>query len=339
MKRKFYDYSRTLANMGLAVATALALTTSFTSCSSDDDDDSGNGNGNGNASAGIIETKTGEKMRITEVGDIRYSYNDNGTLASFGNVSYPFEVSYNPFTFTCINSGNGYSNKSVASNIRTNSDGYITSLSEKFDYVSQEDEEHETGNVSISYNGNGNITRMKGSGSGYYIEDGNKEKYSSSFDHVFTWNDGKLIKAVYTFVEDGEKDVETYIYDYTNAEKNLTLQYIPNFMNADDNDFFGALFYIGYLGKGPSLLPSGVKNISKDDEGTHEYSYDCRYYKNNNGTVYRYTGMESGDIAYDNVEGTTPKAIAKSASATRSTKMGIFRNIHNRFKNKTSVAK
>ena len=94
MKRKFYDYSRTLANMGLAVATALALTTSFTSCSSDDDDDSGSGSGN--TEAGIIETKTGEKMRITKVGNIRYSYNDNGTLASFGNVSYPFEVSYNP---------------------------------------------------------------------------------------------------------------------------------------------------------------------------------------------------------------------------------------------------
>lgn len=337
MKRKFYDYSRTLANMGLAVATALALTTSFTSCSSDDDDDSGSGSGN--PEAGIIETKTGEKMRITKVGNIRYSYNDNGTLASFGNVSYPFEVSYNPFTFTCINSGNGYSDKSVVSNIHTNSSGYITSMSEKYDYEGTEDEEHGTGKISISYNGNGNITRMKGSGSGFYTEDGDKEKYSSSFDYVFTWNDGKLIKAVYTFVEDGEKDVETYIYDYTDAEKNLTLQYIPNFMNDDDDDIFGALFCIGYMGKGPSLLPSGVKNISKDDEGTNEHYYNCTYYKNNDGTVSSYTGMASGYIAYDNVEETTPKAIAKSASATRSTKMGIFRNIHNRFKNKTSVAK
>lgn len=337
MKRNFYNYSRTLANMGLAVATALALTTSFTSCSSDDDDC--NCSGSGNTTAGVIETRTGEKMRITEVGNIRYSYNDNGTLASFGSTSDSYEVSYNPFTITHINSGNGYSDKDVFSDIHTNSGGYITSLSNKYDYEGTEDEEHGTGKISVSYNGNGNITRMKGSGSGVYIEDGDKEKYSSSFDYVFTWNDGKLIKAVYTFVEDGEKDVETYIYNYTNAEKNLTLQYIPNFMSVDDNDFLGALFCIGYMGKGPSLLPSGVDYISKDDEGTEERYYDCIYYTNNDGTVYRYTGMTSGYIAYDNVEETTPKAIAKSASATRSTKKSIFRNIHNRFKNKTSVAK
>ena len=93
------------------------------------------------------------------------------------------------------------------------------------------------------------------------------------------------------------------------------------------------------MGKGPSLLPSGVDYISKDDEGTEERYYDCIYYTNNDGTVYRYTGMTSGYIAYDNVEETTPKAIAKRASAVRSTKKSIFRNIHNRFKNKTSVAK
>lgn len=114
MKRNFYNYSRTLANMGLAVATALALTTSFTSCSSDDDDC--NCSGSGNTAAGVIETKTGEKMRITEVGNIRYSYNDNGTLASFGSTSDSYEVSYNPFTITQINSGNGYSDKDVFSN-------------------------------------------------------------------------------------------------------------------------------------------------------------------------------------------------------------------------------
>ena len=49
--------------------------------------------------------------------------------------------------------------------------------------------------------------------------------------------------------------------------------------------------------------------------------------------------MTSGYMSYDNVEETTPKAIAKRASAVRSTKKSIFRNIHNRFKNKTSVAK
>lgn len=337
MEKIIYDYRKTLTNMGLAVATALALTTSLTSCSSDDDDC--NCSGSGNTAAGVIETRTGEKMRITKAGNIRYSYNDNGTLASFGSTSDPYEVSYNPFTITHINSGNGYSDKDVFSNIGTNSGGYITSLSNKYDYEGTEDEEHGTGKISVSYNGNGNITRMKGSGSGVYIEDGDKEKYSSSFDYVFTWDDGKLIKAVYTFVEDGEKDVETYIYDYTNAEKNITLQYIPNFMSIDDDDFLGALFCIGYMGKGPSLLPSGVEYTSKDDEGTDERYYDCIYYTNNDGIVQRYTGMTSGYMSYDNVEETTPKAIAKRASAVRSTKKSIFRNIHNRFKNKTSVAK
>lgn len=69
MEKIIYEYRKTLTNMGLAVATALALTTSLTSCSSDDDDC--NCSGSGNTAAGVIETRTGEKMRITEAGNIR----------------------------------------------------------------------------------------------------------------------------------------------------------------------------------------------------------------------------------------------------------------------------
>lgn len=273
-------------------------------------------------------------MRVTGAGNLTYSYNSDGTLASFGYGSHPYEASYNPFTFTQDNYGNGYKDVSVVSNIRTNGSGYINGCTEKYDYESSDSEEHGSGSVSVSYNGNGNVTRIKGSGSGYYIEDGEKEKYSSSFDYSFTWSDGKLLKAVYTFVEDGEKDIETLVFDYDDAEANVTLQYVPNFLNEESDSFLAGLFFIGYVGKGPSYFPTGVDYTMKDYEGTENKYYNLTYSLNSDGTVYRYGGMESGYMSYSSVSGTTPRSVSMAPAASDKVKRSIFSSIHRRFMNR-----
>ena len=331
MNKKFFDYGKSFSRMGMAVVAALALTAGFASCGDDDDE---GGSATPNTESGVLETTSGKKVRVTGAGNLTYSYNSDGTLASFGYGSHPYEASYNPFTFTQDNYGNGYKDVSVVSNIRTNGSGYITGCTEKYDYESSDSEEHGSGSVSVSYNDNGNVTRIKGSGSGYYIEDGQKEKYSSSFDYSFTWSDGKLLKAVYTFVEDGEKDVETLVFDYDDAKANVTLQYVPNFLNEESDSFLAGLFFIGYVGKGPSYFPTGVDYTMKDYEGTENKYYNLTYSLNSDGTVYRYGGMESGYMSYSSVSGTTPRSVSMAPAATDKVKRSIFSSIHRRFMNR-----
>lgn len=332
MSKKLFEYGKSFSRMGMAVVAALALTAGFASCGDDDDE---GGSATPNTELGVLETISGKKVRLTGTSQLRYTYNSDGTLASFGYGTHPYEASYNPFTLTLDNNGSGfkYPDILVVSNIRTNGSGYITGCTEKYDYESSDSEEHESGSVSVSYNGNGNVTRIKGSGSGYYIEDGEKEKYSSSFDYSFTWSDGKLLKAVYTFGEDGEKIIETLEYDYDDAKANVTLQYVPNFLYVEPDSFLAGLFFIGYVGKGPSYFPTGVDYTRKDYDGTHNKYWDLSYTLID-GIVYRYEGWNDGEMSYSTLSGTSLRGVAKTPAATDKVKRSIFSSIHRRFMNR-----
>ena len=138
MNKKFFEYGKSFSRMGMAVVAALALTAGFASCGDDDDE---GGSATPNTESGVLETTSGKKVRVTGAGNLTYSYNSDGTLASFGYGSHPYEASYNPFTFTQDNYGNGYKDVSVVSNIRTNGSGYITGCTEKYDYESSDSDE------------------------------------------------------------------------------------------------------------------------------------------------------------------------------------------------------
>ena len=60
------------------------------------------------------------------------------------------------------------------------------------------------------------------------------------------------------------------------------MTYVPAII---DDYMIAAFFYLGYYGKGPSVLPTSCKVTDTDDEGTNVQTYSCSYTLNSDGTV------------------------------------------------------
>lgn len=317
--------------LNFAVVSFIAITgSSFIACSSDDDDEV---SANGNPNAGIVETETGAKYRVVQAGNLNYEYDSNGKLVSFADKYDEINVTYNPLKFV---SNDNYSS-SVISNISLNGNGYITGMKENYSHVYEKDSEKGESTIGISYDGKGHVTRINCSTSAVEIYDGEKESYKSYVDIVYTWNGDKLVKIVETETEDGDKYVTTYEFVYgSNAVENVSCQYVPNILILDDDNMFvNALACIGYLGKGPSVLPTGCNYSYVEDNhkksGTGTYSYVLQ----SNGLVSKYIfksnyGInETGYMEYVSIDSKSSKSakhvgVAKNAER----KYRLFGKIH-----------
>ena len=94
-----------------------------------------------------------------------------------------------------------------------------------------------------------------------------------------------------------------------------------------------AFFYIGYYGKGPSVLPTSCKVTNKDDEYSDTENYTCTYTLNSDGTVNTFTGIENGTMFYGNSASVGSKIAAKPAimkKPARGLYKGLFRRIRNK---------
>lgn len=244
-------------------AAALIAGLSLASCNSSDDGDDVSNDGNSNA--GTVTDNNGSKYRLTKAGNTTYSYDSEGKLSSVYANGETYNVSYNPFKLTHETS----QEKDVIDNIRLNANGYITGARDVYDYKSGNSSEHEESNASFSYDGNGHLTRMTASSSGYEIYNGEKESFNGTRTITLTWNDGKLIKVTDEVAGDGADDDDNYTYEFTysNATSNPLCQYTPNLLDVEVS-IIQRLACIGYFGKGPSQLPSGCR----------EYNSTC-YYK------------------------------------------------------------
>lgn len=302
-------------------ATAAACTFGAVSCSDDDGDGDGSSSA-GNTESGVIETTTGKKVRVVKAGEYTYSYNSDGTLASYFNGDVTYNATYNPFTLTSHYKGSDWE-QDLTYGISLNSKGYISAINAT--ESSKEDGESSTssGKITFSYNGSGNITQIKSSGKGTIVEDGEKISGSSSATYDFTWTDGKLMKISYSYSGFGEKETETYEFTYgSNAKQNVFCQYVPAFM---DNDLLDDFSYIGYIGKGPAMLPTSCKyTYTEDDEKPQSGTVSCTYTLNSDGTVNKFTGFESGTMGYADITSSGSKTAAKSV-ASKTLKRGMLK--------------
>ena len=215
--------------------------------------------------------------------------------------------------------------------ISLNGKGYISGLKLSVENIDSEGKDVSSGNVSFSYDGNGHLTHVVAKGSGYYTEEGKKYNYTSKSEYTYTWEGGKLLKMVYNYSDGYEKESSTVEYTYgSNAMQNVTCQYVPAFI---DDDMIAAFFYIGYYGKGPSVLPTSCKVTNKDDEYSDTENYTCTYTLNSDGTVNTFTGIENGTMVYGNSASAGSKIAAKPAimkKPARGLYKGFFRRIRNK---------
>lgn len=332
MKMNFSDFFVRMNKTAFVFATAAVCAFGAVSCGDDGDDDDAGGGGSaaGNTESGVIQTPTGEKKRVAKAGIYSYSYNGDGTLASFFDGDVTYNVTYKPFTVTFYYKDSDIE-ESGSNVISLNGKGYISGMkvSEK---GSDSDGKGETnGNISFSYDGNGHLTHAVAKGSGYRTEEGKKYNYTTKSEYTYTWEGGKLLKMAYNYSDGYEKESGTVEYTYgSNAMQNVTCQYVPAFI---DDDLIAEFFYIGYYGKGPSVLPTSCKVTNKDDEYSDTENYTCTYTLNSDGTVNTFTGIENGTMVYGNSASASSKIAAKPAimkKPTRGLYKGFFRRIGNK---------
>lgn len=332
MKMNFSDFFVRMNKTAFVFATAVVCAFGAVSCGDDGDDDDAGGGGStaGNTESGVIQTPTGEKKRVAKAGQYSYSYNSDGSLASFFDGDVTYNATYKPFTVTS-HYKDSYIEQTTSDVISLNGKGYISGLKLSVENIDSEGKDVSSGNVSFSYDGNGHLTHVVAKGSGYYTEEGKKYNYTSKSEYTYTWEGGKLLKMAYNYSDGYEKESSTVEYTYgSNAKQNVTCQYVPAFI---DDDMIAAFFYIGYYGKGPSVLPTSCKVTYKDDEESDTENYTCTYTLNSDGTVNTFTGIENGTMVYGNSASAGSKIAAKPAimkKPTRGLYKGFFRRIGNK---------
>ena len=96
----FSDFFVRMNKTAFVFATAAVCAFGAVSCGDDGDDDDAGGGGSaaGNTESGVIQTPTGEKKRVAKAGQYSYSYNSDGTLASFFDGDVTYDATYKPFT-------------------------------------------------------------------------------------------------------------------------------------------------------------------------------------------------------------------------------------------------
>lgn len=332
--KDLFSFAATAAKtLCLVAAAATALT--LASCSDDDD-----GSDDGNPNAGLIETASGSTLRLTSVGDFDFSYS-GGQLVGIEEGNTDFTVSYSPFAITADGVVIDGENTTInLSNIRVNSSGYITSMNVKntvsYSGGSESYSESYSGSVKCSYDDNGHLTKMTGSGSSSWTEiyDGEKDSGSGSYSVAltFSWNGDLLQNISYSDSEsdNGWKWSETGTFDFVNSTSypNTTYQHTPNtsigvalFVYETESGILMALAYLGYFGKGPSYHPVGWEyeyeyTETEDGEGYEEEDSESgkfSYSLNSNGSVNSCYGFE-GITTYFSYEGVSA---AKSRASVK----------------------
>ncbi len=265
---------------------AVLMGQSFTSCSNGDD---GGGSSDGNPNAGTVKTAEGTKYRVTKAGNYSYTYNSEGKLSYINLSSYDgYKVSYSPFKMELVDKYSSDGTQ-VMENIRVNGNGYITGLKETV----TESNYGSNSNVSFSYDGNGHLARMTVSASGWEIYNGKKETYNGTRNISFTWDGGKLTKITGTYSGAYDDESETIEFYYEkNSEDNPLCQYTPNILNHIIEDM-ASLSCIGYLGKGPSALPSKCVVTDKSEGSSKSHTTYFTYNVSSTGLVQSYTSSST----------------------------------------------
>ena len=310
----------------------LVVTIGLYSCG-DDDDEVSAGGGKASTSAGMLDKKTG--LRIKSFGNYSVYYSDDGKIDYIRDSYGRWTFSYNPNKITFVESYNGYSSDEESLSVGYNSAGYLASTSYSDSGQDGNDKWNESSKATLSYDGSGHLTKIVISGKESGTEDG--ERYSCTWDDTYTltWRNNQLTQVVGTEkeVEDGvtETETETWTFSYdSDNNENIYRQWAPSIGQCIGGDMEEIFAYVGLLGVGPSVLPSRYEEEYYDGKlRSYENSYAYRYGFNNDGSIaYTYVNNSRYDFSYDYAE--TNNRPTRSATALPETKMSS--KIHSLFK-------
>lgn len=289
------------------LAACCMLAVGFTACDNGDDDNGDEGNGSGTSVNGGSGTSANSTPNVSEslgiehlVTSIRGGENStfhysNGKMTdgvTDGNTN--FVITENPLKINMSYISEYESENSNFTDIKTNSNGFITYLKGQIEEVYYDDTYNSTGEANLEYDGDGHLIKM----TTYATEDG----YSYTTPTTFTWVNGNLTEMVNKYEESEYgmtfSETTTYTFEYNdNTADN------PNpgiFFEGMDYELYDFMWYAGLLGKHTKNIPTKItrKSVEKENgEITYEYSWseivDVTY--NPNGSVASITYTETNN--------------------------------------------
>ncbi len=319
----------------------MALSLTFVSCS--DDDDFGEAPKSG---VGVITTDDGDRLLLSGIsGWLSLSYDSDGNLTYFDG----WDVYYNPFEF--VNEYDKYYYSRESLQFSFNDKGYATKAVYKYEENDDGDTGTGDGTINASYDSDGHLTKMSGSFSEEWKEDGYNDKFTSTFSVNITWKNGNATEAKVEWSENGSEYGEsyrssenaTYTFSYGNTENKYNQYIVALTFDYDDLSEYFDFGFLGYLGKGPDYLPSklSIDEVYEDSDGdddSYSYSYTYSYTLNSNGTIktekennYTYTYSYT---TLSDTRSTAPMTIVESLSEQDKSRHRSFasrlRERHNR---------
>lgn len=315
------NYSKYIVSF-FSLLMLFSVSIGFVSCSSDDDDD--NGGGSASSANSEITTNDGEKVRLSQVGYLRFYYDEKGRPESISHSGDFISIDYAKGTIED-------DSEEVTYKFCLNGSGFISSISGSYDEEGGDYKEKGSGSASYSYDGNGRLTKYSDKGSYSGMEDG--EKYSGSYTSTTTlsYDNGKLMKVVasYTEIEDGEKWSGKAIctMEYDDGVMNTLGQHtFGNYYALMEAEIAGAeLYLVGLLGRPSSCLPSkiSIQFIYDDDDYTN--SKNVSYSFNSDGTLNSEWGFNTVSYSYNDIPSAAKSVMAPAPLIRNSVRTNIER--------------
>lgn len=232
--------------------------------------------------------------RVKSVGNIRYVYKSNGRLDLIRIGSKEYDVNKKSYTYEKDGEVEKYT-------YSFNGNNFLTKI--KTTYRNEEDEAKGDGTIELSYNTDKQLSKITGSYTETFKEDGKSIKYTEKINIEFTYSymRVKRIKQKYEEKEtvNGETKKDTYtttigfIYDDDEEYYNRYYQWTPNVVNygldLEDNDLVAAMAYIGMLGRASTLLPESLEIEDSEDGNRTKY---CSYDHNTFDAIRRADGID-----------------------------------------------
>lgn len=278
---------------------ACLLATGFTACSNEDEEADGGSYGK-NATQMPLVSNAGIQFPVTSIYQgssigWAFAYQDGSMTAFYNgnpNNATAYTCTSNPLTIQYSYNGSSYNYQEQYSDIKVNSDGFITSC--KITYYDYDEYESytATGSVTLAYDNDGHLILEK-----YRLDD--SEGWWENGTTTYTWENGNLTKMDYTYVAEDEDDdgwhyVEEMTYDEDASRYPNTG--VWHFFDGYDANGGSAIFpyglhYAGLLGKPTRNIPitSKVYDYYDNDNAADAYSgytyttTNVRY--NNDGSI------------------------------------------------------
>ena len=161
----------------------------FIACSGDDDE------GAASTDAGVIAGKA--NVRLTQVGDYRFYYDDKGRIDHILDGKYEgYRFTYDPNKVIWYDTYKDADDEEGEVSISYTSKGYLNKLEASSSRENSDHDWNSTGSSSYTYDGSGHLTKISSSWKETLWEDGEKYNISGNGSTTLTWKNDMLVKVV-----------------------------------------------------------------------------------------------------------------------------------------------